>query len=333
MKNSAGQENDLTDNETPFSRRAIGFAGKRCYQPHDRRITVSGRKAASVQQGTIVLKFHQNSRCEMQAQTSSPASADIGLSARRAARQGLRLHPTMHRRRASESRISVPQPDLPAEGATSILVASVGAVQRTLRHSAAPDAVEMACAETYRQPADRERYLAARMLLRHALSKAVGGSVAATDWRYQEGPFGKPMMAAGLPPLEFSVSHSGSCVAVGVNLKAPIGVDLECIDPAQGPGVIYDVLTEPERDRIQKYPADQQEAEFIRVWTVKEACSKALGLGLSLYFERMEVQFDSLRVRLLDRPVSATSFEVATTTLARNGRRYSLSTARIVDRI
>jgi len=270
----------------------------------------------------------------MQAPTSSLAFAKRDYPVGRVVgRQGPRPHPTAHRRRILGSRLSIPQPDLQAEGTTSILVASVGAVQRTLRDNAAPDAVEMACAETYRQPADRERYLAARVLLRHALSKAVGGSVAPADWKYREGPFGKPMMAAGLPPLEFNVSHSGCCVAVGVSMKAPIGIDLECIDPEQRSRVIYDVLTEFERDRIQKLPADQQWAKFIRIWTVKEACSKALGLGLSLDFERMEVQFDPLRVRLLDCPVSATNFEVATTTIARNGRPYSLSIARIVDRI
>jgi hypothetical protein len=46
----------------------------------------------------------------------------------------------------------------------------------------------------------------------------------------------------------------------------------------------------------------------------------------------MEVQMDPLRVRLLDRPASAgEAFDVASTTISRNGRAYSLTVARIVD--
>jgi 4'-phosphopantetheinyl transferase len=210
-------------------------------------------------------------------------------------------------------------------------MASVSAVQRTLGNGVTLDAIEMACAETYRQTADRDRYLAARMLLRHALSKVAGGQIAPKDWKYREGPYGKPMMAAGLPPLEFNVSHSGNCVAVGVSTKEPIGIDIECLDPDRRSGIVYEVLSESERDRLKKCAADQQWTEFVRIWTAKEACSKALGLGLSLDFQTMEVQMDPLRVRLLDQPASApTAFDVASTTVSRNGRAYALTVAKIV---
>jgi phosphopantetheine--protein transferase-like protein len=217
------------------------------------------------------------------------------------------------------------------EPTTSIVVASVAAVRRELGISATLDPVEMACAETYRQPVDRERYLAARMLLRHALSKGSGGAVAPNDWRYTEGPHGKPALAPGFPALEFNVSHSENCVAVGVSVAGPIGVDIECLDSDRRTGVIYEVLTESERVRLQKLPADERWPEFVRIWTAKEACSKALGLGLSLDFQTMDVQIDPLRVRLLDRPPStASSFDVASTTFARSGKTYTLSVAKIV---
>lgn len=236
------------------------------------------------------------------------------------------------RRRAVEPRTRLPWRCVQLESTTSLLVASVGAVQRALGGSVMLDAVEMACAETYRQPADRERYLAARMLLRHALSKAAGGQVAPKDWKYTEGPYGKPVMSAGLPALEFNVSHSENCVAVGVSTKKPIGIDIECLDPDRRSGIVYEVLSDLERDRLQRCSADEQWTQFVRIWTAKEACSKALGLGLSLDFHTMEVQMEPLRVRLLDRPASnAAAFDVASTTISRNGRAYSLSVARIVD--
>ena len=266
----------------------------------------------------------------MRAQATSFASGTRNLFIGRAV--GPRFDPLARRRRTQEPRARMPWRGAQLESTTSILVASVGAVQRALANSVTLDVVEMACAETYRQTADRERYLAARMLLRHALSKAAGGRVAPKDWKYWEGPYGKPVMAAGLPPLEFNVSHSENCVAVGVSTRDPIGIDIECVDPDRRSGIVYEVLSEVERDRLQKFSADQQWTEFVRIWTAKEACSKTLGLGLSLDFQTMEVQTDPLRVRLLDRPASTgAAFDVASTTISRNGRAYSLSVARIVE--
>ena len=169
------------------------------------------------------------------------------------------------------------------------------------------------------------------MLLRHALTKVAGGQVEPKDWRYREGPCGKPMMAPGLPPLEFNVSHSGSCVAVAVSTKDPIGIDIECLDPDRRSGVIHEVLSESEREQLQKLSADEQWTEFVRIWTVKEACSKALGLGLSLDFQTMDVQMDPPRVRLLDRPATApAAFDVASKTISKHGRAYLLTVARLV---
>ena len=236
------------------------------------------------------------------------------------------------RRRTLEPRSRLPWRGAQLESTTSIMVASVSAIRRELGISATLDAVELACAETYRQSADRDRYLAARMLLRHALTKVSGGKVAPRDWRYTEGPFGKPTMAPGFPALEFNVSHSESCVAVGISTKGSIGVDIECFDPTRRAGVVYEVLTEFERDRVQKLPSDQQWPDFVRIWTAKEACSKALGLGLSLDFQTMEVQLDPVKVRLIDRPASVASvFDVASTTFARDGKTYVLSVARVTD--
>jgi len=236
------------------------------------------------------------------------------------------------RRRTLEPRNRLAWRGAHFESTTSILVASVSAVRRELGISATLDAVEMACAETYRQPADRERYLAARTLLRHALSKMAGGQTAPRDWRYVEGPYGKPTMAAGLPDLQFNVSHSENCVAVAISSKEPIGVDIECLNPERRSGIVYEVLSESERHRLRKCSAERQWAEFVRIWTAKEACAKALGLGLSLDFQTMEVQMDPLRVRLFDSPSNAPiAFDVASTTVSRSGRAYALTVARIVD--
>jgi phosphopantetheine--protein transferase-like protein len=288
----------------------------------EKQTAANGRPSASSVEG----------RPEMSAQPVMPMFANRGYPATRMFRAA-RAHTGAARRRLRplDPRGRIAWPDFQLDATTSIMVASLGAVERTLSHSVTLGAVELACAQSYRQLPDRERYIAGRTLLRHALSKSVGGRVAPADWDYREGPYGKPTVADGLPPLEFNVSHSGGCVAVAVSMKGPVGIDIECIDPEGPPGIIYDVLTDGERDRLKKCPAERQQAEFIRIWTVKEACAKALGLGLSLEFDRMEVWLDPLRVRLLDRIArTAEPFDVASTTITSSGRNYALTVARLI---
>jgi 4'-phosphopantetheinyl transferase len=222
---------------------------------------------------------------------------------------------------------------LPAtdEAPASIFFASIEAVRRTLGINESLDMVELACGATYTRQADRERYFAARMLLRHALSKAVDGRIAPSDWRYREGAHGKPMMAGGLPALQFNVSHSEDCVAVAVSRNQPIGIDIEAMQPESGPGIIQDVLSEGERNRLANVPPSQQWFHFIRMWTAKEAAAKALGLGLSLDFSTIDVILDPLRVRLLYPPVGTpTKLDAAAKIVTKDGKPYVLTMARVV---
>jgi 4'-phosphopantetheinyl transferase len=213
----------------------------------------------------------------------------------------------------------------------SIFFASIDAIRRALGANEALDAVELACGATYTRAADRERYFAARMLLRHALSKAVDGRVAPSDWRYREGAHGKPMMAEGLPALQFNVSHSESCVAVAVSHSQPIGIDIEAMRPQSGPGIIDDVLSEGERSRLANTPPSQRWNQFIRMWTAKEAAAKALGFGLSLDFATIDVVLDPLRIRLLYPPVGIrTKLDAASRIVTKDGKPYVLTIARVV---
>ena len=264
------------------------------------------------------------------AEFSSSTIGGLQIPIGRSAEPIVRSHPTPRPVPPLSARAGTTPASIEAETSTSIFFASVDAVQRALAARVTLDPVETACAETYRRPADRERYLAARMLLRHALSKAVDGKVAPEDWHYHEGPQGKPMMADGLPALQFNVSHSGNCVAVAVGRGDPIGIDIECLRPDQSLGVIHGVLSDGEQIRMRKCPASQQWNQFVRLWTAKEAAAKALGLGLSLDFSTIDVQLDPLRVRLLYPPMGvAAEFDVASTTLTKNGKPYVLTVARL----
>ena len=102
-------------------------------------------------------------------------------------------------------------------------------VDEVLRGADVLDESDKAHALSFRQPDDRFRITAARSLLRHALSHEVGGHIAPSAWRFRKGANGKPLMAEGLPPLHFNLSHAAGAVAVAVGSKLPLGIDIECI--------------------------------------------------------------------------------------------------------
>ena len=179
-----------------------------------------------------------------------------------------------------------------------------------------------------RRAADRERFLAARVALRHALSRAVDDAIPPAQWRYRDGPSGKPTMGPGLPRLEFNLSHAGACVAVGVSRSGPIGVDVEGLVPDGRREIVDDVLTERERACLSQCPHEERWATFLAIWTVKEACAKALGLGVGLDFRHLEVTLDPVRVLMRDGPAGpARAFNVATRRVAVAGRPYCLGIA------
>jgi 4'-phosphopantetheinyl transferase len=113
---------------------------------------------------------------------------------------------------------------------------------------------------------DRRRYLASHAVLHDALG-------ACSPWVH--GAHGKPALA--LPPPHFNLSRRDGVAAVALSMTHEVGVDVETlrtIDDARELAALH--FTPRERAAV----AD--DASFLRVWTRKEACMKATGLGLSL---------------------------------------------------
>jgi 4'-phosphopantetheinyl transferase len=207
----------------------------------------------------------------------------------------------------------------------SVWFASIAEALSLINLTQALSDEELARARSFRIPQDRDRFLAGRALLRYVLTQRTGGSIPISSWRFREGSHGKPILDAGLPALEFNLSHSEMCVAVGVGESHPLGVDLESIAPGDCHEIIPDVLTEQELSHLQLYDRDRQGIEFARIWTVKEACAKALGLGASIDFRGLEVELNpgEPRVRNLFKPTQ--EFAVAMNVIRCAGGTYILS--------
>lgn len=137
---------------------------------------------------------------------------------------------------------------------------------------------ELAQADRFRRAADRTRYIAAHALLRTALSAATGCPPASLT--LARGPYGKPFLPAA-PALHFNLTHTAGLVAVALH-SAPVGCDAEPADRHVEEGALSMMAAE-ERDWLRGLsPGAVRNRTFIRLWVIKEAFSKALGLGLSL---------------------------------------------------
>ncbi len=95
------------------------------------------------------------------------------------------------------------------------------------------------------------------------------------------GEHGKP--CAPDCSVNFNLSHSGEYAVLAVG-EHPIGVDVEQCDERHF-SVAKRVFTPGEQAWMAEAPAER----FMKLWTMKESVSKALGQGLSLPFESFDV--------------------------------------------
>jgi 4'-phosphopantetheinyl transferase len=132
--------------------------------------------------------------------------------------------------------------------------------------------------ESYRSRASAERYVVTRSLVRTVLGEHTG--VAPRDLRVRLTPAGKPE-AEG---VHFNVTHSGEVVLLAVCDERAVGVDVERRrEVARVDALIDRWLTVGEREELAALRARGLELSdaFLRVWSLKEARLKALGVGIS----------------------------------------------------
>ncbi|MCC6355064.1 MAG: 4'-phosphopantetheinyl transferase superfamily protein [Verrucomicrobiae bacterium] len=130
------------------------------------------------------------------------------------------------------------------------------------------------------QPADQERFLAARGLLRELLGSWLRTPPDAV--RFVTGPRGKPLLAPGhAPPLHFNVSHSGDIVAIALSATFAVGVDVEMLGRLDDWRAVADRIFSPrEKAEMDTVPHGERHRAFLNAWTRKEAVLKASGEGL-----------------------------------------------------
>jgi 4'-phosphopantetheinyl transferase len=169
------------------------------------------------------------------------------------------------------------------------------------REASAPEALagvlsahELARADRFGTARLRDRWVTGRGTLRSVLGKALGVD---PSWlRLRRGPRGRPELDGGAS-IDFNVSHTGDtaliAVSTGERRGMRIGIDLEREDrKVNADGLARKFLTERERAEIAPLAPDDRRRRFLRLWTCKEAMSKATGDALSAPFRRIDVALD-----------------------------------------
>ena len=148
------------------------------------------------------------------------------------------------------------------------------------------DVAEVARAERFRFERDRIRFIVRRAFLRQVLAGYLG--VAPARVRYLISARGRPELESS--GIAFSASHSDGLAVVAVARDRHVGVDLERVRPMPEALDLADSVCSPEEfGQLQiAAPADRGEL-FLRLWTRKEAYVKALGAGLSMALDEIDV--------------------------------------------
>ena len=113
---------------------------------------------------------------------------------------------------------------------------------------------------------------------------------------FGQGRHGKPYIVSwqNNTNLRFNMSHSGKYAVIVITHNVEIGVDIECIRTLKQMAILAKrTFSTIEYKYFLQLSLNDQREMFFRVWTGKEALSKALGIGFSLNFSRTTL-FSSL---------------------------------------
>ena len=155
----------------------------------------------------------------------------------------------------------------------------------------------------------RHRFTLCRAALRSVLCRELGCSNEHLAFRTSK--HGKPYatVCGRSAPISFNVSHGGAHGLIALAPGGQVGIDVEERVPHRnlhelteavfGPNEKHELSASNNRDRLHL---------FFRLWTMKEALSKAHGMGLSLDVSRFEIPQEmragatSGSVRIADMP-------------------------------
>jgi len=126
----------------------------------------------------------------------------------------------------------------------------------------------------YRKEENKYQLMLGRLLLKEGMQQLGYRDFKLADLSYNE--FNCPLWR---PAIHFNIAHSGNVVGCAFSEVLKIGLDIEKIRPINLKDFEY-ILNKLDHENIAKSanPYDT----FFKIWTIKEAVTKAIGKGLSI---------------------------------------------------
>ncbi|HZP50537.1 MAG TPA: 4'-phosphopantetheinyl transferase superfamily protein [Actinocrinis sp.] len=171
----------------------------------------------------------------------------------------------------------------------------------------------------------RSRFVAARLLLKHAAAAVIESRPELLELAYKPG--GRPYLR-GCDQIDISLSHTDELLVVGITRRGRIGVDVELADrPMSGTGTENQACTPYELAMLKAMAEARRNGALVRLWTLKEAYSKAIGQGLRFQFTEFGFRLGDPRARVLRPDGSPGTGDEWTFGTCAVDRRYTVSVA------
>jgi 4'-phosphopantetheinyl transferase len=148
-------------------------------------------------------------------------------------------------------------------------------------------------ANRFRFEKDRNRFIAARAILRSLLATYLNLPPSQLEFIY--GDRGKPSLSVATPGnLSFNLSHSKGLALYAITRTSSIGIDLEYLrNLSDALQLAKRFFSHSEYEVIAQLSPPEQQRAFFKAWTAKEAYLKAKGSGLSGGLEKVEISIAS----------------------------------------
>ena len=152
---------------------------------------------------------------------------------------------------------------------------------------------------------DRRSRLVTRAVLRRQLAPKLG--CRPVDVPLSRVPGSKPLLHGEYAQSwHFNVSHSGDIALLAIAVH-PVGVDVEVQMHGDPHSMARQFFSEQEQERVAC--ASNAEAEFLSIWTAKEAVVKMSGHGLSVDTRSFCVPHASASFQVLPPPYPMTQWQ------------------------
>lgn len=134
-------------------------------------------------------------------------------------------------------------------------------------------------------PRSRSEYLRSRVALRLVLASYLECQASTISFSYNE--YGKPELTENkIPNLHFNLSHSGDYCVLAVTAEHEIGVDIERCNAGRDYAALAQRFFSVAEHQLLESKAD--EVLFYRMWVLKEAAVKSMGIRLLAGLDRFE---------------------------------------------